>query len=345
MPYNPRTGEYDRPSAKPFVLGSIVAILALILLIGGCSYNSARDAPKPGNIGVCQTGGPFEGDSGTCGVMQPGEGKQFLGFANNLREYPITQRNFTLSEAPESEGGPITLTTKDGKRVGVSIQFLFTLDRNQIEKFYKDYGLKSYGGEPVYTQDGWVNFLKAEFSQVAAQSLKSLVLSKTGAELNPAFAAAEAGDQAVDFDKLDSEGNLAALETEAGERFAKELESTLGGKFFTNIRVSSLQVAAPGAVQDSVDAAVVAKATEVTAIADGKARKAKAEADKAVSNTEADGKLYAARREAEGLRAKAKAYDRSPEKAQVDAIEALPDGLTTLIIGEGGNALLNLSGK
>jgi uncharacterized membrane protein YqiK len=150
----------------------------------------------------------------------------------------------------------------------------------------------------------------------------------------------------VDFDKLDAEGNLSQLETEAGERFAKELEGTLGGKFFTNIRVSSLLAEAPGAVQESVDAAVVAKATEVKAIADGKARKAKADADKVVSNTEADAKKYAALQEAEGLKAKSRAYNNSPEKAQVDAIAALPDGLTTLIIGESkGGTLLNLSGK
>lgn len=342
MPFNSRTGEYDRPSAKPFVIGGIISLLALVLLIGGCSYNSARDAAKPGYIGVCQTGGTFEGDNGTCGVLQPGEGKQFLGFSNNLREYPITQRNFTMSDAPDAEARPITLTTKDGKRVRVSIQFLFTLDRNQIEAFYKNYGLKTYGGKHVYEEEGWVNFLKAEFGQVAGQSLKTLVLSKTGAQLNPAFAAAEAGDKPVDFDKLNAEGNLAELENEAGDRFDTGLVDTLGGKFFTNIRVSNLQVEAPEKVQSSVDAAVVAKATEVTAIADGKARKAKADADKTISNTEADAKLYASTQEAKALKLKAQAYGRSPEKAQVDAIAALPDGLQTLIIGGKSSQLLSI---
>lgn len=344
MPYNSR-GDYERPSAKPFVLGGIVCLLAFVLLIGGCSYNSARDAPKPGNIGVCQTGGPFEGDSGTCGVLQPGEGKKFLGFSNNLREYPITQRNFSMSDAPDAEAAPITLTTKDGKRVRVSIQFLFTLDRNKIEKFYKDYGLKTYGGKAVYTQEGWINFLKAEFSQVAAQSLKTLVLSKTGAQLNPAFAAAEAGDKPVDFDKLNAESNLSQLEVEAGERFDNGLKGTLGGDFFTNVRVSSLQVEAPRAVQDSVDAAVVAKGTEVKAIADGKARKAEADANKTVSNTEADAKLYASTQEAKALRLKAKAYGKSPEKAKVDAIAALPRDLQYLSFGGGSGNILNLGGK
>jgi regulator of protease activity HflC (stomatin/prohibitin superfamily) len=320
----------------------VAVLVALVFLIGGCAYNSARDAPKPGYIAVCQTGGPFEGDSGTCGVKQPGSRKSFLGFSNNLREYPATQRNFTLGNAQDAEGGPITLTTKDGKRVAVSIQWLFTLDRNQIEQFYKSYGLKEYGGKPVYENEGWVNFLKAEFSQVAAQSLKGLVLTKTGAQLNPAFAAAEAGDQAVNFDSLDSEGNLAQLEVEAGDRFASELESTLGGKFFTNIRVSSLRVDPPGAVQESVDAAVAAKGREVSAIADGKAAAAKAKADATVQVTAAKAERDAQILKAQGLRAQSRAYADSPEKAQVDAIAALPDSLTTLIIGEGGNTLLNL---
>jgi hypothetical protein len=334
----------ERQTVSPGGWGLLatVVFVALVLLVGACGYATSFDAPKPGYIGVCQTGGFFQGDSGTCGVMQPGQGKKALGIQNDLRQYPITQRNFTLSNASGAEAKPIVLTTKDGKRVAVSVQFLFTLDRHNIEQFYKNYGLKEYGGEPVYTPEGWVNFLKAEFSQVAAQSLKGLVLSKTGAQLNPAFAAAEAGDKTVDYDKLDAEGNLAGLEVEAGERFDGELESTLGGRFFTNVRVSSLLAEAPGKVQDSVDAAVVAKASEVQAIADGKARKAKAEADRKVLEEDARGKRYAAQQEAIGLKAKANAYNRSPEKAQVDAIAALPEGLTTLIIGGKSSQLLSV---
>lgn len=327
------------------VLFAIGAVVVLFALIGGCGYATSFDAPKPGYIGVCQTGGLFQGDSGTCGIMQPGQGKKALGIQNSLRQYPITQRNFTLSNAPDSEGAPITLTTKDGKQVTVSVQFLFTLDRNHIEDFYKNYGLKTYSGKEVYTQEGWVNFLKAEFSNVAAQSLKGLVLSKDGAQLNPAFAAAEAGETKVDFEKLDSEGNLAALANEAGTRFDQELKTTLGGDFFTNIRVSSLQVQPPSEVQKSVNASVAAKATEVKAIADGKARAATARADATVKVTEAKAGRDAAILEAQGLKAKANAYSRSPEKAQVDAIDALPDGITTLIIGGGSKPLLNLSGK
>lgn len=340
-----RSSGTSSSGAGGMVLLAIGAILVLFVLIGGCGYVSSYDAPKPGYIGVCQTGGLFQGDSGTCGVMQPGQGKKALGIQNSLRQYPITQRNFTLGNVADAEGRPLTLTTKDGKQVTVSIQFLFTLDRNNIEAFYKNYGLKSYGGKEVYTQDGWVNFLKAEFSNVAAQSLKGLVLSKTAAQLNPAFAAAEAGETKVDFDKLDSEGNLSQLEIEAGERFAQELKTTLGGDFFTNVRVSSLQVQPPVEVQKSVNASVAAKATEVKAIADGKARAATARADATVKVTEAKAARDSAILEAQGLKAKARAYGRSPEKAQVDAIEALPDSLTTLIIGGGKSQTLLNVGK
>lgn len=342
--YDPR--EKTTLTGGAWIAAATVAVIALVALIGACGYVSSFDSPEPGYIGVCQTGGWIQGDSGTCGVMQPGQGKKALGIQNNLREYPVTQRNFTMSDSKDAEARPLVLTTKDGKRVKVSVQFLFTLDRNKIESFYKAYGLKEYGGKKVYESEGWLNFLKAEFTQVAGQSLKSLVLSKNGAELNPAFAAAEAGDKTVDFNKLNAEGNLSALEDQAGTRFADELDSTLDGHYFTNIRVSSLQVEPPAAVQESVDAAVAAKGREVSAIADGKARTAKAEADRLVSNKEADAKKYASVQEAAGLKAKARAYGRSPEKAQVDAIAALPDGLTTLIIGESkGGTLLNLSGK
>lgn len=333
------------PSSKAYAGLAVAGFIVLVLLIGACGYASSFDAPEPGYIGVCQTGGFFQGDSGTCGVMQPGSGKEALGIQNSLREYPITQRNFTLANDEGAEAKPLTLTTKDGKRVQVSGQFLFTLDRNHIEEFYKAYGLKEYGGKRVYEPEGWVNFLRAEFSNIAAQSLKGLVLSRNGAELNPAFAAAEAGDKTVNFDELDSEGKLAQLETDAGVRFEEELNATLGGDFFTKIRVSSLRVEAPSEVQKSVNAAVAAKATEVKAIADGKAAKAQADAEAVVQERKARADRYTAVQEAIGLKAKSRAYARSPEKAQVDAIAALPENLTTLIIGEGGNTLLNLGGK
>jgi hypothetical protein len=344
LPYYDDRSSSPQRSSKAYAVIAVAAFLALVGLIGACGYASSFDAPEPGYIGVCQTGGFIQGDSGTCGVMQPGEGKKALGIQNSLREYPVTQRNFTLSNESGAEAKPLTLTTKDGKRVQVSGQFLFTLDRNHIEEFYKSYGLKEYGGERVYDSEGWVNFLKAEFSNVAAQSLKGLVLSRNGAELNPAFAAAEAGDRKVDFDSLDSEGKLARLETDAGTRFEEELNATLGGDFFTNIRVSSLRVEAPGAVQESVDAAVAAKATEVKAIADGKAAIAEANAAAAVQERQARADKYAAVQEAIGLKAKSRAYAKSPEKAQVDAIAALPEGLTTLIIGGRSSQLLNVGG-
>lgn len=338
-------GVSSASSSKLYAGLAIAAFIALVVLIGSCGYVKSFDAPEPGYIGVCQTGGMIQGDSGTCGVMQPGQGKKALGISNHLRQYPITQRNFTLSNAPGSEGPPVVLTTKDGKQVSVSVQFLFTLDRNHIEEFYKAYGLKEYGGKHVYESEGWVNFLKAEFSNVATQSLKSLVLSKTGAELNPAFAAAEAGNKTVDYGKLNAAGNLAKVQTEAGSEFERELVSTLGGDFFTNVRVSSIKVDAPREVQGGVNAAVAAKATEVKAIADGKAAVAKANADAAVQERHARAERYTAVQEAIGLKAKAKAYGRSPEKARVDAIAALPEGLTTLIIGGNSQNLLQLGGK
>lgn len=338
---------YDRRvrtglTGTAWAMVAVVGFICFVLLIGACGYVSSYDAPEPGYIGIIQTGGWIQGDSGTKGVMQPGSGKKALGIQNHLRQYPITQRNFTLSNAPDSEGRPVTLTTKDGKQVSVSVQFLFTLDRNHIESFYKAYGLKEYGGHHVYEKEGWTNFLKAEFSNVATQSLKNLVLSKNGSELNPAFAAAEAGDKAVDYDKLGAAANLAKVQAAAGDEFERELTSTLGGDFFTNVRVSSIKVDAPRAVQDGVNAAVAAKATEVKAIADGRARAATAKADATVKVTEARADRDKALLDAQGLRAKARAYARSPEKARVDAIAALPDSLTTLIMGGGSNTLLNI---
>lgn len=327
-----------------YVLGWLTAIGVAIALLWGAIFGVAEftsyKTAKPGYIGVCQTGGPFEGDAGTCGVSQPGSSRRKLGAFNSLRQYPASQRNFTLSHSPGAEGPPIELTTKDGKRVGVSVRFLLTLDRDKIEEFYKAYGLKEYDGHKVYESEGWTSFFRQELTPIANQALKGLVLSKTAKSLNPAFAAAE--NLNADFEKLNAEGNLTELQSQAGDRFAAELASTLGGQYFTSVRVASMNVSAPGAVQSKVDEAVAASADATKAVAIARTNKAKADGDAKVRRANADAKLYEDKQQAEGLKAKSRAYRSSPEKAMVDAVEALPDNITTLIFGSNGQPLLNM---
>lgn len=325
------------------LIGGVVALVVLWGVMYAMFYFASTEGPKPGMMGVCQTGGIIEGDNGTCGVMPSGTKKRALGVFNSLRQYPATTRNFTFG--PGGELPQLTLATKDGKRVGVQIRFNYKLNPQALTEFYKSYGLREYADAEgnqhrVYTHEGWVEFLKQEFGPVGTQALRGLFLTKTGQQLAPAFAAAENPD--VDFTRLDAEGNLSALEGEAGMNFDEQLRETLGGDFFTDVRVTQLNVVPPQAVLASVDKAIQARAVEIEAVAKGKADKAAAQAAAQVSNEEARAKRYAAVQEAIGIRAKSRAYQSSPEKASVDAIAALPDTLTTLILGGKSSNLLQL---
>ena len=70
----------------------VVGFFILIALIGGTVKKTPRD-----KIGISYGGGPIEGQHFQQ-VVEPGHGLFINGFADKLYLYPVTQRNYIISQ-------------------------------------------------------------------------------------------------------------------------------------------------------------------------------------------------------------------------------------------------------
>lgn len=319
-----------------YIGGTAVSFAAVWLIISLLASLSSYQSPKRGYIGVCQTGGPIEGNNGTCGVMQPGSHKRQLGKFNDLRQFPITQRNITVGNGSEEGIRAQTLSTKDGVLVTVTARAVFTLDQKNVLPYYANYGQREYGGEHPYTDSGWKNFVRIEMGPVFEQAMRQMILSYDCVQLQPACGNLKGNIEAG----AGAQSNILDGQQRLGEQFTTDLEASLDGGYFTNVRVTQLSVTLPGDLQQRVNKANAAKADQSTAVAQGEAAKAKAKAQAVVRVTQAQGEADAKRAEAQGVRAINNAYEHAQAKAAIDAIAALPDGLQSLVIG--GSSGLNL---
>lgn len=321
-----------------------VCLFLLIALIGACNYAASFDAPRPGYAAVCQTGGPIEGDSGTCGVLQRGSGKRNIGFQNKLVEFPATQRTFLFADNTKgADAGSIEVPLADGNVVRVKAQIQFTLntDSKEMVDFYKAFGTRTFDG-PKASDDAdgwWVSFLGNQVKPTAEGAFRQALAPYRCADVNPSCDLDRLNQQLqgkdkaapiiIDPTKEKAKGQAAASNLTAianavekqlggdsngstpGAR-AGDLATTLKGDFLTGIRVRVFKADPPGEVSSEIQKANAAKARLVTAIADSQA----------VTQTE-KGKADAATETARGRRALSAAYAKNSALAQIEIAKAL----------------------
>ncbi len=138
--------------------GLIVAFVLLILLV-----NSVKKTPRD-EIGVSYGGGPIEG-AHFQRVVPPGSNLFVNGFADKLYLYPVTQRNYIVSQRTD-EGDlhgedTVIAPTKDRIQVGFQIATYFKLNTNKVQKFHEQIGLKYQAWEEY----GWNRMLNDSFRQ------------------------------------------------------------------------------------------------------------------------------------------------------------------------------------
>lgn len=366
---NWNSGSARQPaSTKGVKIGIIAAVVVVLALFGGCAYVTSFDAPRPGYAAVCQTGGPIEGDSGTCGVKQRGSGRENIGYENKLVEFPATQRTLLFAFAEEDDrakpdGPPIEIPLADGN-VGVAkvqVQFTQNTDEKSLISFYKAFGTRTFGGPSAADDpDEWFRgFLANQVKPIVDGAIREESAPYRCADVNPSCdldrlsaqlteASNKKDGQAVapvDPEEEKKKGaqaasNLNAISQAATERLGGkngkegELASTLGGDYLTGIKVKILRVDPPGEVREEVQKANAAKARLVTAQADSQAREEEA---RGVANARVE--------EARGRKALAESYVKNSALADVEIAKALcgPDGCQNLqVLGGGGNLLMEL---
>ena len=319
----PQLPSAPKPTQKHVILGILAGFLALTLVIGGCNAIAVYKAPRVGYVGVCQSGGPLD-DRGTCGVLQAGSGKKFLGAFNSLRQYPATQRNYIITaDAGRGDRGGVdvvNLPTSDGVKVGLEGQALFTLNttEDKLLSFYRKYGARSFNGISPKDSDLWWNaFLDIQFRPILDNALRQEILRYDCAELNPGCKLIKGGATTG----AEANRNLETIQTNIGKTLQADLTATLGGNFFDNVRFRLTGVSLPG-IQANIDAANAAKADVATA---------RFEANKRVEQAKGDRRV--AEQKAASIRATQFAYRDNPAQARIDTVKALPPGLQAL----GGN--------
>lgn len=140
-----------------------VIALVLLLIIGVGDFFALRKTPRD-KIALHYGGGIFEG-AVFKGIIQPGRGMTFIGWGDHLILYPVTQRNYIISQN-ENEGDrhikdAIVAPLQDHVAVTFEVATYFKLNVDKIRKFHEQIGLK-YNAS---TDDGWNQMLNDSFRQ------------------------------------------------------------------------------------------------------------------------------------------------------------------------------------
>lgn len=305
---------------------------------------SGWSSPDGGQVVVIRNGGLFDDKQvrqvdGQPQILTPGSGLTWVGMFSKEHAYPATERYFKVSATPDADSNEvIQVPTKDGVQVGVEGVFWFTLnaDPQVLAQFDDRFGTRTFpavternaDGTPAVTENlhawegdaAWSGFLSATLGNLVQNDLRreigtvscpdlvaTCALAQSTAGVDAAAVIAAAANQPVGSDKI------TALQEEVNKQFAKDVNDTLGGPYFTNIRFVLSKVALPKNVQDSINDAQGAFASTT-----------KAAAAKQAAVLEADAQIERQR-----------GYNGCPTCAEVDVLKALPGGLTTY--APGGN--------
>ena len=309
---------------RRLVLGIAAGLLVLIVAVS--ALGGFKSVP-PGEICVVQEGGPLDG-RGVKEVRQPSSGVAFIGAFNSQRCFPATERNYVLSADPrQSDREAVDFfetPTRDAVQVRIEGQALFrlTTEEGAVEQFYRRFGVRTFNGmHPYDGNEGWVAFLNVQFRPILENALRESIGQYRCVELNNTCAYVQDAERAASgqVDDADNVQNLAEVQTEIAETLQRDLDDTLGGKFFEGIRFRLVQVRFDPELQRSIVAATAARADVATKRLQAQQRVETAIGDRRV-----------AEQKAAAIRATRGAYRSNPSQARIDAIRALPEGLQAL---------------
>ncbi|CAA9480576.1 MAG: hypothetical protein AVDCRST_MAG53-565 [uncultured Solirubrobacteraceae bacterium] len=305
------------------LLGGVVA---LVVVVGAGAYALSFKGTDSGTVCVVREGGPFDGRA-VKEVRQPGEGPKAIGAFNHQDCLPTTERdsNDVLEEDP-------TFPTRDSVQVVADGQALFSLttDPSKIATFYKKYGRRTWNGEEISTEAGWVNFLRQRLAPVLLDTQRQVIGQYECIQLNNLCQYVQNAEAVTtgDVKKVDNQQNLAQAQGSIAEALKGKLRSAFGDDYFENVRFQNLRIRFESEVQRQITNAQSLRT---------QAANARLEADRRIAETKgaADAKVA----EAEGSRRAAfqqeKAYRANPTQRDIDKIRAFcgADGCDPRVMG------------
>jgi regulator of protease activity HflC (stomatin/prohibitin superfamily) len=310
---------------------SLVAAGAVVvlLLVAVLSASGCYSTPQAGEVGVVRNGGPFDNHN-IRQVVPNGSGNTWIGFFSDAHYYPVdTQQRFFKMEScgagarcQGADAPAVTVPTSDGVEVQVEGTFyLNTVFDNTpegaaaLKAFDTQFATRTFEGRHAYEgPEGWSAFLGAIVEPIVANNLRETISGVTCAELVSSCALVQNSQRvnADDLAKKNNQSNISRIQQAVETGLDRDLVETLGGsegrRYFKNIRFNLKVVNLPAKVQAAINDAQSAFAE--------------------VSQSQA--KKQQARIDSDTNRIKQQGYRRCPTCARIDAIKALPPGLTAL---------------
>jgi regulator of protease activity HflC (stomatin/prohibitin superfamily) len=301
------------------VIGLALAGISLLAFISGARIQRM----DIGHVGVVRNGGPLDGRS-IRQILMPGSGPTWAGwFSQKPHEYPAHDvvLVYTVTAEPQRGNQPgvdvVTVPTLDGVKVGIegTIYYHFSGEQNLrlLRQFDMTFGTRKYradGGRPVYPYDGDHGFqvmVENVFRPVLDNDLRRVLGTFQCAQIISACSLVQPASGGPS--RRAPKKNLALIESQINRSLQGDLAGALGGAYFTDVHFRLTQVTLPQTVQHAVTLAQ-AESAQVQV---------------------ARHKLQQGRYEARRVILLAKAYNKSPSLANIDAIKAAPRQSTVIV--------------
>lgn len=328
----------SRKRRSPRRTTTVVGVV-LVIFVAFISFlvwqNESFGSTDGGHVAIVRNGGPFD-NTKIRQVLPPSSGRTNIGMYSTLHNYPTSQRFYTISSSGSRADAneSITVPTADGVNVGIEGSAYFTLntepnnDYGVLKEFDNKYGTREFrctdSSQSLDVWDGdegFSCFLDQVVAPIINNDLRVSIGDVKCAELVASCSLVQNTTAAIDKSNIGKGNvNLARIEQSISSSLSSDLNSTLGGPFFSNVRFNLAKVDLDPAVQRAISQAQ-AKFAQVSA----------AQAD-----------LKQAQIQAQTNKARQAGYNSCHACQQIDILKALPGGLTTLVLGNNSGVSLSV---
>jgi regulator of protease activity HflC (stomatin/prohibitin superfamily) len=299
-------------------IGLAVAGVLLLIFISGARV-VRQDV---GHVGVVRNGGPLDNRAIRL-LLRPGSGVTWAGwYSQKPHEYPARDVVLLYTVTSDLNRGQrpgddvVSVPTHDGVQVGIEgtvyYHFIGEQDPDLLRRFDKTFGTREYsaGGASLHPYEGDAGFeamIDNVFRPVLDNDLREQVGAFQCAEIVTAckLVRLASGPRR----SRSSDVNIAAIQRRMNQTLEGDLADALGGRFFVDVHFRLVRVTLPENIQTTVTSALAGSA-EVHV---------------------AKEKLRQGRYEARRNELLAKAYNKSPGLANIDAIQAAPRQSTVIV--------------
>jgi regulator of protease activity HflC (stomatin/prohibitin superfamily) len=305
----------------------VLALLCIALIVLVSGVRVARGSA--GTVGVVRNGGPLDART-IRQVIMPGQSLTYIGFfSQSPHIYPASHvtLKYTVTSAalpkPRPAVDTIVLPTRDGVQVGIdaAVFFRFVGESSlpRLEKFDKSYGTRRYPMPNGSQVDPWASdeafdaMLDSLFRPVLENDLRKEIGNFACAALVSSCVLVQSEAATAAPPPVTPSASIAGIEKRIAASLEKDLETALGGRYFSGIRFRVGRVTLPAIVQKAVDEAQTQFTGVNTARAQLQQAKYQAQRNKLLGDT----------------------YNRSSGLTTIEALKALPNG-ANVIFSTGG---------